>query len=144
MAKFPLIFEVSGEATDKIGESWHTKGSKLPAISCCVPPEFGGPGGTYTPEDFFAMAVINCILATFKVYCDKTRLGFAKIKATAQLTLDHDQSTEQLGFSNIKMSFEITAPTDQTKVVKLLAQAVQKCPISSSIKTAKTMQISVV
>jgi len=143
MTKFPLTFTVSGEAEDKLGAFWNTKVGKLSPIACCVPPEFGGPSGGYTPEDFFAMAIINCIIATFKIYCDRSRVGFGKIKATATLTLDQDPSSEQLTFTDVKMHFEITSPTDASKVEKLLAQAVQKCPISSSIKTAKTMQISI-
>ena len=35
------------------------------AVSFSVPPEFGGPGGTWTPEHFFAAGVNTCIMATF-------------------------------------------------------------------------------
>ena len=37
------------------------------ALVTTIPSEFEGPGGGYSPEDFYALALLNCFGATFKV-----------------------------------------------------------------------------
>lgn len=57
MVQYPLHFHVESQATAGTSQVWTSSGSGLSEVTCAIPPEFQGPGGGYSPEDFFAMAL---------------------------------------------------------------------------------------
>ena len=71
MIKFPMKFEAEAHATPGASTQWTAQTDLLPPIPSAIPPEFMGPGGGYSPEDLFALALLNCLIATFKVYAEK-------------------------------------------------------------------------
>src|SRR5271170_2243531 len=88
MPKFPMKFDVRASASDGMSNNWSAEAGQLSPIPCAIPPEFSGPGGAYSPEDLLALAVLNCIIATFKVYCEKGKVRFAQIEGEAALIVD--------------------------------------------------------
>ena len=143
MAQFPLLYEVDAEAGSGISNSWMTQGNAHAAISCSVPPEFGGPGGKYTPEDLFIMSCLNCMISTFKVYMEKFEMNFELLKAKGRMKMDIDPSSNLLFVCYMDFTFNITGASDP-KVKEILEKAIEDCPISNSIKAGKTFHIEVV
>lgn len=88
MIKFPMKFEVRASASVGSSSLWTAQTEHLPPIASAIPPEFMGPGGGYSPEDLFAIALLNCLIATFKVYCEKSNVTFQEIQGRVSLTVD--------------------------------------------------------
>lgn len=143
MIKFPLKFEVEAQSGQGSTTPWTAKTDAFPPIHCAIPPEFMGPGGAYSPEDLFAMSLLNCLIATFKVYCEKSKLNFEEVKGKAILTLDRQMGQSGLVITQADIYFDITGATDKEKVRKIMDSAIRDCAISNSIKTGKTFHINV-
>lgn len=141
MSKFPMKFEVHVQSSEGIGTSWTSQSGSLPPISSAIPVEFMGPGTGYSPEDFFALAVLNCLVATYKVYCEKSKIGFTSLAGKATLIVDR-----QNGFfimAQIGIELDVQGTSDPVKAKTLLETAIRDCPIANSIKSGKTFKISV-
>jgi uncharacterized OsmC-like protein len=141
MAKFPLKFEVSGNATSGIAANWTSVAGSLPPIPCAIPPEFMGPGGGYSPEDLFALSVLNCLIALYKVYCEKSNVRFSEISVKAILFMDRQDGS--LVMSQIDFDLDVKGASDPEKARQLLDAAIRDCPVGNSIKSGKTFKVSI-
>ena len=143
MIKFPMKFEVEASAAAPITSHWTCQTDKLPPIPVAIPPEFMGPGGGYSPEDLFGLAVLNCVIAMFKVYCAKSKLTFRDIQGKAVLTADKDPAEPSFFISHIDLHLNVAGASDVEKVRKILEEAIKHCPISNSIKSGKSFHCHV-
>lgn len=143
MPKFPLIFDIVAETEPGITKAWDSSANGLPKITCSIPAEFSGPGGAYSPEDLFGLALLNCLIATFKVYCAKNNLTFTKLSAKSQIKMDIDATTNKMHISEIHTDFSIEGASDQDKIRVTLDRAIADCAISNSIKSGKNFSINV-
>ena len=138
-----MNFEAESTAKAGIQQTWNAKADSYPPIISSIPAEFGGPGGGYSPEDLFALALVNCLIATFKVYAEKSNVVYDEIKAHAKLTLDKDPAGASLLMTQVETTFDITGAQDKEKVKKTLESSIQHCAVSNSIKSGKTYQINI-
>lgn len=138
-----MNFEVSASATEGMKNQWNTQAGSLAPIQCAIPPEFMGPGGGFSPEDLFAMSLLNCLIAVFKVYAEKSSLRFQEIKGKVVLTLDKVPGDSGFAITQAEVFFTITGASDKEKAKKLLDGAIKDCPVSNSIKTGKTFHINI-
>lgn len=143
MIKFPMKFEVSASAKSGIQSSWNTHAGAMPPIPCSIPLEFNGPGTGYSPEDLFGTSILNCLIATFKVYAEKQQVGFSEIKGRVVLTVDRAPSENNISVTHVDAYLEILGASDIEKAKKLMDSAVKDCIISNSIKAGKTFHIIV-
>lgn len=142
MIKFPLKFEVSAESDASICNFWKSQTNSFRPIECCIPAEFCGPGGGYTPEDFFALGILNCVIADFKISCEKEKETFSHVKGKVQLIMDKD-SEGKIYFSEINLTIEVKGSPNKEKIEKILNETIQNCPVNKAIKTAKTLHIEI-
>ncbi len=143
MLKFPLLFNAQASAKSGISTHWNASAEKLPNIISAIPPEFGGPGQGYSPEEFFALSVLNCLIATFKVYCEKSNLQFSEIQGKAVLSLNKHPSDSVFWLSDIEITLEVTGASNVEKVKTILDKSIRDCAVSNSIKSAKTFHLKV-
>lgn len=144
MVKFPMKFEVEANASSGINTQWTAQTDKLPPIPSAIPPEFMGPGGGYSPEDLFALAVVNCVIATFKVYAEKGKVSFDTVQGKALLTVDKLPTEAGFGMTKIDISLSIKGAADTDQAKKTMEQAIKDCAVSNSIKSGKTFHIEFV
>jgi organic hydroperoxide reductase OsmC/OhrA len=142
MIKFPMKFEVQAAAGPGSSSTWSAQTEHLPPISSAIPPEFMGPGGGYSPEDLFALSLLNCLIATFKVYCEKSNLLFQEIKGRVNLTVDKIPGQTGFAMTQADIFFDISGASDPEKGKTLLEKAIKDCAVSNSIKTGKTFHIN--
>ena len=142
MIKFPLHFEVFAEAQPGISTIWKAQANTHTQIDCCIPVEFSGPGGGYSSEDFFALAIINCIIGAFKFFCEKNNQSFKTIKGKAGLKVE-SATNKIMKFTAIDIVFDIEGASNIEKVKKLLDEAISNCPVCNSIQIPKTLHISI-
>ena len=143
MIKFPMHFKVEAKSASGIATNWSAKENHLPPIPSAIPPEFAGPGGGYSPEALFGIAVLNCLIATFKVYCEKSNVQFEELKAKADIKVDKEPAATSFFISQVDIDIQVKGSSDVEKVTKLLDAAIKDCAISNSIKSCKTFTKSV-
>jgi uncharacterized OsmC-like protein len=143
MSKFPIKFEVFAKATPGISIPWQSSSPNLEPITIGVPADFGGPGKTYTPEDLYGLAVINCLIAVYKALCEKNNVTFENIEGKIIVTMDKNQENDELILSHLDISFNITKPSDERKARSLLEKALKACPVTNSLKPGKVCHINI-
>jgi uncharacterized OsmC-like protein len=143
MIQFPLKYEVHAKAGPGIGKPWEAQQDSLPLIACSIPTEFGGPGNGYTPEDFFALALVNCQVSLFKIYCERRCLTYKEIEAKATAFLDRDRISNHFYISELEIDFVVSGASDIHQVKATLELALKDCPIGNSVKSGKTYHIKV-
>jgi organic hydroperoxide reductase OsmC/OhrA len=143
MMKFPMKFEVEATATQGIRNTWSGQSGSLPPIPSAIPPEFMGPGGGYSPEDLFALALLNCLIATFKVYCEKSKISFESIKSRAILTVDKQPAENFIWMKHVEVFIDVNGSSDPDKARQLLDSSLKDCAVSQSIKSGKTFHLKV-
>jgi len=137
MIKYPLSFTVHSKGAAGVPTPIEASAENFPPIAGAIPKEFGGPGGGYSPEDLFAISVISCLIATFKVFAEKGKLVYTEISAEAKLGIDRNAEGVP-EFQTLEMSFTLTGVEDQEKAKTLLAESQKYCLVSNAITCKKT------
>lgn len=142
-----MRFDVLSEANTGIQSTWKTgpiHENQAPVwMSGAIPPEFEGPGGGYSPEDFYALALANCFIATFKVIAEKSKLVYSQIKAQGQLTVDRDEKGVPW-MKSFSLQVVLIGATDPERALRLLEKSSQSCMVLNSVKTEKTFDFKLV
>jgi organic hydroperoxide reductase OsmC/OhrA len=97
MIRYPLKFD--GEAIWKGAESTWTGTSEGYQVVCAVPPEFQGPGGALSPESMFLQTALSCLMGTFQVYCQGSKVQNGEVRLSGTLVVEPVQDGD-LGFSS--------------------------------------------
>jgi len=108
----------------------------LPPLDFASPPEFGGPGGTWTPEHAFVTAATSSILLTFVAIAEFSKLGFRSLSANAKGTLEKVEG-EGLRFTSIDVALrvEVGSEADIARAERVVQKAEASCLVSKSLKT---------
>jgi peroxiredoxin-like protein len=108
----------------------------LPPLDFASPPEFGGPGGTWTPEHAFVTATNACILLTFVAIADFSKLAFRSLSSSARGKLEKVEG-EGMRFTSVEVTLrvEVGAEADVARAERLVQKAESSCLVSKSLKT---------
>ncbi|NGX56996.1 MAG: hypothetical protein K1060chlam5_01252 [Candidatus Anoxychlamydiales bacterium] len=135
---YPLHFVVQAEASYGISNKWQSFVKEYPKIEIAIPPEFNGPGKAYSPEDLYALAVLNCIIAVYKSICEKNDLKFEKLLGSIDVTMDKSAENSHIVLTHLDISITVKGASDTEKARELFDKAMKTCPVSNSIKSGKT------
>jgi len=118
------------------GRKGKVEASGLPPLDFASPPEFGGPGGTWTPEHAFVTAAASCILLTFVAVAEFSKLQFRSLSASATGKLEKVEG-EGLRFTSIEVTLrvEVGNEADIARAERLVQKAEASCLVSKSMKT---------
>lgn len=142
MIKYPLKFKASAKATPGIANTWTAQSEQNSPITCAIPPEFMGPGGGYSPEDLYGIALLNCVLATFKVFAEKSGLTFTEVNGTADITIDRSEGGTPW-ISHIALHATLSGASDTAKAETVLHESKKACIVCNSMKTEVSFETSV-
>ena len=140
--KLPLQFDCKTSATGDFSQTWGS-GVAEESVNVAVPPEFGGQGGGFSPEDLFQMALCNCFLATFKVYAQNSKLTFEKIEIKSQLIVDIEGKTPQPVMKLFAAQVKIYGASNVDRAKLLAQKAISSGFILNSVKTERNFEVSV-
>jgi organic hydroperoxide reductase OsmC/OhrA len=140
MINFPLTFRVSADGPSGINTTWNSSAvASSGKVTMAIPPEFDGPGGGFSPEDIYALALQNCFVATFKVFAEKSRLAYSQIRTEATLDVDRgDDGKPWMARFHLKVNLEGVTQNETAK--RILERVSQNCMILNSTKTEKTFE----
>lgn len=131
--KLPILFKANSEALGGISTNWQINSYETTA-QCCIPPEFNGPGGGFSPEDLFAQALTNCLIATFKVYAENSKLTFKRITINTDMKVDQTEE-KKIIMKDCFFKIEIDSPSSIEKAQLLIKKAFSSGFILNSVKT---------
>jgi uncharacterized OsmC-like protein len=140
---FPLHFFVEAEAESGVSDIWLSSAKDYPKIKIAIPCEFKGPGKAYSPEDLYALAVLNCLIAVYKDVCARNELKFDKIKGLIDLTMDKSPENSHIILSHLDITITVIGAADKKKARELFDTSVKTCPVTNSIKSGKTLHFNV-
>jgi uncharacterized OsmC-like protein len=145
MIQYPLDFKVSTKSEASVQSTWQSEVNsptgKLVSV-VAIPPEFEGPGGGYSPEDLYSLALLNCFIATFKVIAEKSRLVFESIEGEGTLQVDRNESGVPW-MKSFRMNFTLIGAADADRATRILEKTSQSCMILNSVKTEKSFHFEV-
>ncbi len=143
MSAFPKVFSVESSGESGVQSTWinQLKDKTSTPIMMAIPPEFEGPGGTYSPEDLYALSLLNCYLATFKFVAEKSKLSYSKIDGVATLYVDKGEEKAPW-MERILISIKLSGCADKTRSLNLLEKTKAHCMILNSVKTKIDFEFS--
>lgn len=138
MIHYPLKFQV----TSKIDSSWSATAPGQPPLNCDIPPQFGGSGDGFSPEDFFGMAVMSCFMASFKVFAEKGGLTFSELQGKAEITVDRNEK-KTVSITQVDLHFILTGPNETEKANALLNETKNNCIVANSINSKTNFSFTI-
>lgn len=128
MVEYEEDYQATAKATDD-SDDWTTASRGEFAIG--IPPEFGGQFDGPAPENYYAIALTNCYVATFKVMAENSGLDFESLAADGRLRLRPSDGTTVVD----SFSLDVTLRTEGTsrKANVLLERTEEHCFILQSV-----------
>lgn len=139
MNQYPILFKAEAQAHSGLQTSW-TINSYSQETSCAIPPEFNGPGSGFSPEDLFAQALTNCLIGTFKVYAENSKMIFDQIKVQTKLSVDTNESRKVV-MKKCHLAIFLTNPSNVDKAQLLIKKSFESGFILNSVKTEMTYNL---
>lgn len=133
MISYPLTFNGESLAEPGMELKWETSASGM-SCSSSIPVEFEGGGGSYSPEDFFLLALQNCFVATFKVFSHYSKLQFSKINVNTRLVVDKNEVGQPI-MKELYLIVRIEDANDLKKAKLLAKKTLETGFILQSVKT---------
>lgn len=136
MVHYPVHFDATAHAQSGVKNVWSAEVSGQ-KVNVAVPPEFSGPGGGFSPEDLYALALQNCFIATFKVLAERSRMEFSDLDVKATLAVDRNEAG-QPWMARINFDVRLGGVENVAKANRVLKKTESSCFILNSVKTEKS------
>jgi organic hydroperoxide reductase OsmC/OhrA len=142
MHPFPHHYKVRLAATPE-GEL-SLAGEGLPEIRSLPPPEFGGPGGYWSPETLLIAAVGDCVLLTFRAIARASRFEWREASADVEGILERFEGNSRFTQVHTRVRLVVPPGTDAARARMLMEKAEKGCLISNSLTAARHLECEVV
>jgi organic hydroperoxide reductase OsmC/OhrA len=143
MIQYPIDFPVEVFIASPQDHQWSASAGPFD-LTVAVPPEFGGPGGGFSPEDLFGLALANCFAATFSVFAKNSKLNFLSLRCKGILTVDRN-SSGQPWMQKFHLQVELSIPEEEgsSRAERLLQKVSQSCLIWNSVLSEKKFEYQI-
>ena len=142
MHPFPHRYKVRIGATPAGELSLNSEG--LAEIRSLPPPEFGGPGGYWSPETLLLAAVGDCMMMTFRAIAKASRFEWRELSAEVEGLLERIDGNSRFTEITTHVRLVVPAGTDSARATKLLEKSEHGCPISNSLSAKKHVDCEIV
>lgn len=115
----------------------------LPEIISGPPPQFGGSGQEWSPEDLLVAAVADCFVLSFKAIAAASKYEWIDLRCDATGTLDKVERAMLFTEVAIKATLKISSDADADRAERLLQKAEQTCFITNSLKAEPVLEIEI-
>jgi organic hydroperoxide reductase OsmC/OhrA len=142
MTNLPIEFISDAKTLNKFENPWEVTSGNQKAI-CAIPPEFGGLGGGFSPEDLFMQSAINCFVGTFKVMAKLSKLNFGELEVKGKLLVDKNAEGKII-MKSIHLEILI-AQVDRAEKAEIIAnKALKEGFILNSLKSQITHSLKII
>ena len=104
-----------------------------PQLATSAPPEFGGPGGMWSPETLLCAAVGDCFVLGFRAVARASHLEWTRLSCTIEGTLERLEGVSRFTRFVTTARLEVPAGTDVTRARAVMEKAEQVCLVSNSL-----------
>lgn len=116
----------------------------LPGLDVASPPEFGGPGATWSPEHLFVAAVSSCLMTTFRTVASMSKLDVVSYSDDPTGHLIRDEGgLFRIESVTLRPRVSIDDPEKVDKALRLLEKAERACLVSRSVSAEVRLEPSV-
>ena len=116
----------------------------LAQIRSLPPPEWGGPGGYWSPETLLLAALGDCTTMTFRAIAKASRFEWHELSAEVEGKLDRVDGNSRFTEITIRARLVVPAGSYAARARQLLEKAEKGCPISNSLTAAKHIEAEIV
>jgi len=139
MVEYSEDYHASASAT-AASDSWTTDSREEFDIG--IPPEFGGEFDGPAPENYYAVALTNCYVATFKVIADNSDIDFEELTAEGTLRLRPDDGDTVVDSFDLDVELHTDDASRKTEI--LLGRTEEHCFILDSVDFPVSVDAAVV
>lgn len=108
----------------------------LSALEFASPPEFGGPGGVWSPEHLYVAAISTCLMTTFHAIADISNVEIVEYSDQASGRLERgDDRLYSMPRITLRPRIVINDESKVDKTLRLIEKAEQVCLINRSINS---------
>lgn len=139
MDKFPHRYAASvvGAADGPVT----TSSPGLPDLAVDSPPEFGGPGGSWSPETLQMAAVADCFVLSWRSIAQASSFVWTALDVDVTGVLDRiDRVTR---FTQLHLVIRLTVPagSDREKAERLVHKSETACLITNSMNAETSWEL---
>jgi len=116
----------------------------LSSLETAPPPEFGGPGGAWSPETLLCAAVADCFILTFRAVARAARFEWQELECRVEGVLERVAGASQFTRYTTIARLGVPAGADAERARRLLEQAEHGCLIANSLQGTRALEIEVV
>lgn len=131
MHEFPHRYAVVAKAESKGAVALSSEG--LTTIESGPPPEFGGPGGLWSPETLLVAAVADCFVLSFRAVAHASKLEWLSLDCGVEGVLDKEERVTRFTKFNVSVTLTVPSDVDEAKAQRLLEKAEHVCLITNSL-----------
>lgn len=115
----------------------------LPELSTAPPPEFDGPGGTWSPETLLVAAVADCFALTFRAIARASNLEWVSLSCDVEGVLDRVDRMMRFTKVSVRARLEVPPGTDEAKALRLLERSEQTCLVTNSLNAERHLEAQI-
>jgi len=140
----PYPHHYTASASARAADNVMIGAAGLRPIETAAPPEFGGSGGTWSPETLLCAAIADCFILTFRAIARAAHFYWLSLDCRVEGVLEPRRDTAQ--FTRFATATRLTIPpgADPAKARLLLSRAERGCLISNSLRGERTLSADVV
>jgi organic hydroperoxide reductase OsmC/OhrA len=142
MHPFPHTYRVRVDAAPQGELSLNSEG--LSEIRSLPPPEWGGPGGYWSPETLVLAAVGDCMMMTFRAIAKASRFDWRELSAEVEGLMERVEGNSRFTKITTRVRLVVPPGADTARAQQLLEKAEKGCPISNSLSAAKHVDCELV
>ncbi|MFI5168399.1 MAG: OsmC family protein [Thermoanaerobaculales bacterium] len=115
----------------------------LPSLATAPPPQYGGPGGQWSPETLLVAAAADCFILTFRAVAAASKLLWRDLECGAEGVLDRVDGVVR--FTELRLHARLALPAggDVERAKRLLEKAEKACLVTNSLALEPTLTIEV-
>lgn len=121
-----------------------TASAGLPTLSSAPPPEYGGPGGQWSPETLLMAAVADCFVLSFRAIARASNLPWDVIECRAEGLLDRVETVVKFTAVELHATLTLPADGDEGRAHRLLEKAEETCLVTNSLNVTPTLAVTIV
>ena len=116
----------------------------LPDIESAGPPQFGGPGGAWSPEELLVAAVADCFVLSFRAIARTARLEWSTLRCEVDGELDKIGKFNQFTGFRVHATLTIPDEKDLKKADVILEKGEKYCLVTNSMKADSQLTTEVI
>jgi len=110
-------------------------GEGLTDLDTHAPPQFGGPGGFWSPETMLSAAVANCFILSFRAIASASKFEWTSLECKVDAELDRPERVTFFTAFNIHAVLHVPSSEKLEMAERLLEKAESICLVTASLKS---------